>query len=106
MMDGMVSRGCVYLSLLLHSSVANRDGVPHVPYSFLMCPFPFACFFAISLRRFTSASAPIPLNTSPTPSICITDKLWPNATTEKTMLSIFLVTVTVTSTSEPNLASV
>lgn len=69
-----------------------------------------ATFFAASLACFSllaiCASTPIPPNTSPTPSHCICDRLWPNATTLRIMVNILRVTVTVTSRTEENVESV
>lgn len=59
-----------------------------------------------STFRVNTASAPIPPNTSPTPSHCIPVTLCPNSTTLISIVSILRVTVTVTSSSELKCASV
>lgn len=67
-------------------------------------------FFARSLASFSCfdncASTKTPPNTKPTPTHCIGLRRWPNQTTDKIMVSIFLVTVTVTKRSEPKVERV
>ena len=58
--------------------------------------FPLAASLAIFSRRAMPASTPIPPKTSPTPIHCMLERRWPNATTDKIMVNILRVTVTVT----------
>ena len=66
----------------------------------------FFASFALFSRLLSSASIPMPPKTRPTPSHCILVKLWPNHTTDKIIVSIFRVTVTVTRSRLPNMDKV
>ncbi len=60
-----------------------------------------ASFLSFS-ERAMPASTPMAPNTSPTPSHCMLDSRWPNATTESIIVHILRVTVTVTRKTDEN----
>ena len=70
-----------------------------------LAPAPVLSRAAFS-RRWMAASAPTPPKTRPTPSHCRPLSRWPNQRTERSMVSILRVTVTVTRMSDEKCASV
>lgn len=67
-------------------------------------------FLAASLAIFSclamAASTPIPPKTKLTPSHCIWVRRWPKATTDRIMVNILRVTVTVTNSTDENVDNV
>lgn len=68
----------------------------------------FALAASLSIFSFLAmaASTPIPPKTRVTPSHCIWVRRWPKATTERIMVNILRVTVTVTSKTDEKVESV
>lgn len=64
--------------------------------------FALAASLAIFSFLAMAASTPMPPNTRVTPSHCICVRRWPKATTERIMVNILRVTVTVTSRTDEN----
>src|SRR4051812_1093119 len=64
--------------------------------AFLSAAALLAASLAIFSLRVICASTPMPPKTSPTPSHCICDSRWPKVTTDRIMVIILRVTVTVT----------
>lgn len=87
----------------------NADiGTNHCPFFFPLSST--ALRFATSLASFSwraiAASTPMPPKTSPTPRTCMRVRRWPKATTDRIMVNILRVTVTVTRRTEEKVESV
>lgn len=79
-------------------------GSLHTFYAAFFFEAPSTAALAASLANFSCrampASTPMPPKTRPTPSHCIWVRRWPKATTERIMVNILRVTVTVTRRTE------
>lgn len=83
---------------------------PLISISIVFNVFTFYLFSRAAAAAFSrlwiAASAPTPPKTSPTPSHCLPFSRWPNQRTERSMVSILRVTVTVTRMREEKFARV
>lgn len=105
---------CVYV--LLKASKIPISIIASFFFVFSFFPFSYEDFFALAASLAASlatlsflamaASTPMPPKTRLTPNSCICVRLWPKATTERIMVNILRVTVTVTSKTDENVERV